>query len=389
MRNSVSPPLYESMCVHAAVTMLRERYTSLNRVYCENAVRTFHKSTDPEAFEAAIETLKTNHWGLLRNKQTEGDFHMIEVDCLLHLYDDTNLSLDPLEYGNSFYLIPAPRPKDGEAQVVTALFRRKISELALPLLNGEELADEMVANCYAIFEITLDPKMLQEKVAQLERDLTVLLQRHQHLQNDTNITIGNLVRFAGIITKNSCTKLFIDILSKHASKLPLLTELWHQNRLVCGSVVPDDGYVADRMSLLDAHSDSLVALSPLSTEILKEQLLKSQVERKSAEDKADIEKEKAAIEKEQAAIEKEKAAIEKEQAAIEKEQAAIEKEQAAIEKEKMVIEKEQAAIEKEKTVIEKKKVEFDLLASKYAFFKLSNNEPKMKEIERMIDGMGI
>jgi hypothetical protein len=178
------------------------------------------------------------------------EFEKIEIDCLIHFAD--NLTETILLSPPIYHVLPSKTWSLAHPTKSTSAFRgfhKKISE--------EAIDDN--ADVYGVFEITIDKNMYPAKLAQLERDLTVLLHRKKVL--DSNVEIQDLVRFAGIATTKALIQHIRIFIETYYDMLPLLSTLYSMNRVVVVKVDRDLKYVARKIAQLNSYSDVFSSIS--------------------------------------------------------------------------------------------------------------------------------
>ena len=151
------------------------------------------------------------------------DFHEIEIDCLVHLFQEIPIpvidSVNP-----PFYLVLPTNNWLSSFRAHSPLIESKftlttkLSEFAF----------------YGVFEITVDCNIFQIKLAQL--DLAVLLFRQR--SNHPEVSIVDIVRYAGIVTTKALLPNVRDYIQNNYSMLPLITSLFVSNRVVVVKVKP-------------------------------------------------------------------------------------------------------------------------------------------------------
>jgi len=196
-----------------------------------------------DAFLRAQDLLKRSNWMSLGHGSLE--FDSIEIDCLLHLYDASpSSSLAP---PSPLFIVPPPK----------AL--KKKPSVYVPNISPVKISSAAIneANYYATFEITTDSGMLLDKVAQLERDLTVLLCRQRIIRDSPDLKIEHIVRYAGIVAPKANRNEFLGYLQEYANEIPLLYNLWCCERVVMAKIGRDEQYVAGKLSRFNSLSDVL------------------------------------------------------------------------------------------------------------------------------------
>jgi hypothetical protein len=100
-------------------------------------------------------------------------------------------------------------------------------------------------NAYAAFEFTRDNTFLLKKILQLERGLTVLLERSREKNGD--LQIGQIVRFVGIATPEVKPEELIKHLLDNLVQLPLVSALCALGRFICARIPSMDEISAMKM----------------------------------------------------------------------------------------------------------------------------------------------
>ena len=105
---------------------------------------------------------------------------------------------------------------------------------------------------------------------QMERDLAFLLARAQLKFDNPNITIGNIIRLAALITPSAHIKDVSKFLIENKIRLPPLYSLLQQNRVYLGKVQPkgDSNHVSAMMRGWNSVSDIVTSLSNCSQQKL-------------------------------------------------------------------------------------------------------------------------
>jgi hypothetical protein len=258
----MDPKLYETFCVQLLINHFSKQY-SLSTSYFSEAVRQFYQSNEPEAFADAARILKESGWDQLQCGSL--NFVTIEIDCLLHVYDDgqsPSLITPPLS-------IVYPKRNWDEKMLPSAPFLTGgiSKEFLVPASDVE-----VVPNCYIVFEITLDPMMLPQKLAQLERDCAVLLSRQRIKRNDPHISIGNIIRFAGVAFPKATVKSVRQLLETYGHLMPLLKELWLMKRILILKAKSDKNYLGETIARFNSASEIISSSSAIDIEIKKAQL---------------------------------------------------------------------------------------------------------------------
>lgn len=197
------------------------------------------------------------------------DFDMIEIDCLIHIYEPPD---SPTNWSKCAPFIHVP-PRKKWIQL-----QKPFLPSSRPLL-AKQISDSAIAtdndsppNAYVVFEITLNPNLILSKLAQLERDLALLLSRQRILLNDINLRISSLVSLCGLVTQEAKVQNMQSILETNFQILPLVTELWISRRLVVVKLSKSKQYLARKIGHLNSVSDSLGEIAQLKKEILELEL---------------------------------------------------------------------------------------------------------------------
>jgi len=219
--------IYETQCVQLIIKSLQKQNSSLSSKYCDAASRKFYISQHLQAFQQAKLLLQNSDWQSLDNGSL--DFDNIQIDCLLHTSQNQSLENTKVEQPLAVVTVP----KRHKIRVEEKPFLRKmISEAAI----ADEESSE--PNCYVVIEITLDPSRLKNKLAQLERDLTVLLCRQRINQNCESLHITEIVQYAGIVSKKNLEMGVQSHFQEYQKCLPLLYILWQVGRVIVAKIKP-------------------------------------------------------------------------------------------------------------------------------------------------------
>jgi hypothetical protein len=227
--------------------------------YNKEAVRKFHldkaDSQSAAIFASARQMLKKCQWDTIQisadannAKGHHGysvEFDEIEIDALLHVHSPT---VDTIDLGKSFFLL------------------KPVASISADRFLERQISDKSIdpqANVYVVAEITLDgsPRMVEKKVCQLERDLALLLARQRIQLRDDTVTIGNIIRFASLMSPSAQLKAVTDFLSSHKDKLPLIYSLYQQKRLYIAKIKPDNSYVEGKIKEWNSDSDVVTSFS--------------------------------------------------------------------------------------------------------------------------------
>jgi hypothetical protein len=236
---------------------------SPNYLRLDTATRHFTRNSYQEEFTETSKVLSKNNWDSLQ--AGSNFFDELEMDWLAHIYDSPGGipgRFEPMDA--NMKIVPMPPKKWLKKQKVPGnvkMFDKKISEASLFPEGGPE------PNAYILFEITMDHKILRMKLAQLERDLTFLLCRKK--SSGVN-SILEIVRLVGVAAPKITPNEFIDQLKLYTTQLPLLTELWLNQRLVCAVISVDNAYTAKLLSEFNALSSSI---GSIDSEIKQNELI--------------------------------------------------------------------------------------------------------------------
>jgi chaperonin cofactor prefoldin len=160
------------------------------------------------------------------NVTDSDDFDSIEIDILFHGVDRGG----DLKFDGSLLVVKPENASSVSVSTSGAVLKTQISDKAI---FPEKIAQENneSPNCYVVFEVTTNPNLMNLKLLQLERVLTVLLCRKQIKNPDMKIC--DLVRVSGIITTANKKGTIVDILNKDEGTLKLIKELAIHGRFFC------------------------------------------------------------------------------------------------------------------------------------------------------------
>jgi hypothetical protein len=192
------------------------RGISISSIYTDmkTSSRSFTLETDPDAIKMAQKILKKNGWESL-SSQFSTAFQEIQIDVLFHVHIDEDRIYEFKENVKLFNARPEP---------VKGLLRRKISRSQITA------NDEPEANSYLVVEITMDENRFIEKLQQVERDLTVLLCRKRLETKEYDVSIEELVSYAGIATNHLDMRQCHQFIEDHPRQLPLVYRLFQMGR---------------------------------------------------------------------------------------------------------------------------------------------------------------
>ncbi|KAI9331492.1 hypothetical protein BDR26DRAFT_668164 [Obelidium mucronatum] len=218
---------YEVSCTEIIVNVL-----GASSVYCETAIRHFRIVEEPLAFSNAEAALRLCSWEKLPSNTAKYALAAeIEVDCLLHIHSKPAHTLTPkppifLVSPTKSWLSSNTLPSEPSK---FKGFSKKISTNA---------NDDNTANVYNVFEITIDKNQYAVKLAQLERDLTILL--HRQRLDYPLVQIEDIVGYAGVATTTMAiihdVRAFVEV---NCAMLPQLSTLLSLDRLLVVKVKPD------------------------------------------------------------------------------------------------------------------------------------------------------
>jgi hypothetical protein len=218
MANVLTATIYESSVVQSLVIALwndsqgiavSKRYSDIG-----NCSRTFSAKDLPRVFKKAQQKLLKCGWDMIAEQSI--DFTEIQIDILIHIHVPANKRFifgERMKFFNAF------------VEPVKTLLNRRIS------LSGIQMNDEPVANSYMVVEVTTDYTLYEQKITQIERDLTILLCRKQLEEGgDGDIQIDQIVSFAGIATNHLDMRKASKFIEQNSIQLPLVYMLFCAGR---------------------------------------------------------------------------------------------------------------------------------------------------------------
>jgi hypothetical protein len=248
----------------------------------------FEDSQDQKkaTFQHTAAVLNSTKWTELHFGSA--DFNELQIDIVFHAVDKPR----PV-FGKN--LIRLSLPKASRKIIKTKRSFKKLGRS----ISDEALAEDpnCVLDSYIVFEATANSNIvLSEKLPQLERDLTFLLERQKLRSGNERLTVGNIVSLAGV----ACTHLNTDAIQKficeQSAALPLITELLAGNRFYYfkGPARPKSTLCDMISENSSSHSDTL-EMKSLRIDILKQNKLKAASEARKAASEEEIQRRKAEI----------------------------------------------------------------------------------------------
>jgi hypothetical protein len=238
----------------------------------QKAARLYSNTTEPMLLEQCRSTLLAIGW-----EENQTKFESIEIDCVLRCHVE---NIANVEFSEPAKVLLFPK---SNARNETVAFARKISDNSI---DGEL----PTPNSYIVVEITSDSKKLLEKLYQLEKDLLILLLRHQNEQMDDNATIELIISFAVLVLpfsplkKDEMDKHIVDTLISRKKIYPLLHKLYELNRFARYFTQAGQKAILTEMSAhMAENTSSAHESSQLSLEIKKEVLKAAEVDRLTKE----------------------------------------------------------------------------------------------------------
>jgi hypothetical protein len=189
---------------------------------------------DGEAIRLTKQTL-TSEWAALANQAGKSnEFDEVEIDILFHVHSP---HVDKPTVGPELSMI-ALNPKQDRIALKAPVFLKNISDEALPI-------GDPIPNRYIAVEVTLDFKMILEKLVQLERILTLLLERKKFHRSSKekmgDLLVSDIIQFAGIACpgnrhvqnhgrKQNLVRLARNLIIKHKRAFPMIAQMCYWKR---------------------------------------------------------------------------------------------------------------------------------------------------------------
>ncbi|ORY36024.1 hypothetical protein BCR33DRAFT_855623, partial [Rhizoclosmatium globosum] len=211
---------YEDQCSEAIIEQLGR--IGVHQRHCEQTERRFFHSLEPEAFVGAEAALRACGWDKLPGNpciNVSFSFGEIEIDCLLRIPENRHLN------------ITSPKISSVSPSKIwlEAYCQQPFSDFETVQTSDNELLN-MAYPEYAVFEFSSDPTKFTSKLANLERNLSILLTRQRLLNSAAELR--NIVKVVGIATPSDINELIGQFIEAYSDMLPLLSRLFAEKRVV-------------------------------------------------------------------------------------------------------------------------------------------------------------